>query len=115
MEMKNGKRFSTGNHPVEALVPCCIYETLGFDFEIATPNGKPVVFEMWAMPDKDAAVMSIYEELKSDFENPQPEKIRLKTLKQKQQKPWQYLYQVGTVRCWVSPKMLTWVRFALVS
>ena len=83
MEMKNGKRFSTGNHPVEALVPMLHLRNAGFDFEIATPNGKPVVFEMWAMPDKDAAVMSIYEELKSDFENPQPLKNILENLETK--------------------------------
>ena len=32
----------------------------GFDFEIATPTGKPAVFEMWAMPNKDEAVMGLY-------------------------------------------------------
>jgi len=35
MEMKNGKLFSTGNHPIEALVPMLHLKNAGFDFEIA--------------------------------------------------------------------------------
>ncbi|NNF58526.1 MAG: protein deglycase HchA [Rhodothermaceae bacterium] len=72
MTMKNGRDFSTGNHPVEALVPMLHLRNAGFEFEITTPSGKPVVFEMWAMPAEDAAVMGLYEDLKSRFENPRP-------------------------------------------
>ena len=72
MEMKNGKLFSTGNHPVEALVPMLHLRNAGFEFEVATPTGKPVAFEMWAMPKKDAAVLSIFDELKADFDSPRP-------------------------------------------
>ncbi|MCO4820213.1 MAG: protein deglycase HchA [Bacteroidetes bacterium] len=68
--MKNGKQFSTGNHPVEALVPMLHLKNAGFEFDIATPTGKPVVFEMWAFPDKDAHVQAIYNDLKSSFEKP---------------------------------------------
>ncbi len=70
MTMKNGKKFSTGNHPVESLVPMLHLKNAGFDFEIATISGKPVVFEMWAFPEKDEHVQSIYKEYKSDFEQP---------------------------------------------
>jgi len=70
MEMQNGKLFSTGNHPVEALLPMLHLKNAGFDFEIATPTGKPVVFEMWAMPDKDENVKGLYNEYKVSFENP---------------------------------------------
>ena len=70
MEMQNGKLFSTGNHPIEALVPMLHLRNAGFEFEIATPTGKPVVFEMWAFPEKDAHVKAIYNDLKSSFENP---------------------------------------------
>ncbi len=70
MEMQNGKQFSTGNHPVEALVPMLHLKNAGFDFEIATPTGKPVVFEMWAFPEKDEHVKAIYNEYKSSFEQP---------------------------------------------
>jgi molecular chaperone Hsp31 and glyoxalase 3 len=68
LKMKNGKLFSTGNHPVEALLPMLHLQNAGFEFEIATPTGKPVVFEMWAFPEKDDHVKAIYNELKPRFE-----------------------------------------------
>ena len=68
--MQNGKLFSTGNHPVEVLLPMLHLKNAGFDFEIATPTGKPVVFEMWAFPEKDEHVKVIYNDLKSHFEKP---------------------------------------------
>ena len=70
MEMQNGKLFSTGNHPVETLVPMLHLKNAGFDFEIATPTGKPVVLEMWAFPEKDEHVKSLYNSYKSSFEQP---------------------------------------------
>ena len=70
MEMQNGKLFSTGNHPIESLVPLLHLKNAGFDFEIATQTGKPVVFEMWAFPNKDENVKAIYNEYKTNFENP---------------------------------------------
>ncbi len=70
MKMQNGKLFSTGNHPVEALVPMMHLKNAGYDFEIATPTGKPVVFEMWAFPEKDEQVKAIFNELKASFEKP---------------------------------------------
>ena len=70
LKMKNGKYFSTGNHPVEALLPMLHLKNAGFEFEIATPTGKPVVFEMWAFPKKDEHVKSIYNDLKKNFESP---------------------------------------------
>ena len=70
MEMQNGKLFSTGNHPVETLVPMLHLKNAGFDFEIATPTGKHVVLEMWAFPAKDEQVKSLYNEYKSSFEQP---------------------------------------------
>ena len=70
MEMKNGKLFSTGNHPIESLLPMLHLKNAGFEFEIATQTGKPVVFEQWAFPEKDEQVKAIYEEYKSRFEQP---------------------------------------------
>ena len=70
LEMKNGKMFSTGNHPIEALVPMLHLRNAGFDFEIVTPTGKPVVFEMWAFPNEDENVKAIYNEYKTKFEQP---------------------------------------------
>ncbi len=70
MKMKNGKLFSTGNHPVEALLPMLHLRNAGFEFIIATPTGKPVVFEMWAFPNGDKHVQDIYNEHKSSFGRP---------------------------------------------
>lgn len=70
MKMQNGNLFSTGNHPVEALLPMMHLKNAGFSFEITTPTGKPVVFEMWAFPEKDENVKKFYEEYKSEFEQP---------------------------------------------
>jgi len=70
MKMNNGALFSTGNHPVETLLPMLHLKNAGFDFDIATPTGKPVVFEMWAFPKKDEQVKAIYNELKPSFEKP---------------------------------------------
>ena len=70
LKMKNGKFFSTGNHPVEALLPMLHLKNAGFEFEIATPTGKPVAFEMWAFPEKDEYVQAIFKEHKSHFDKP---------------------------------------------
>lgn len=70
MKMQNGKLFSTGNHPVEALLPMLHLKKAGFDFEIATPTGKPAALEMWAFPEKDEHVNAIYKEYKSRLEHP---------------------------------------------
>lgn len=70
LKMKNGKYFSTGNHPVETLLPMLHLRNAGFEFEIATPTGKPAIFEMWAFPEKDEHVKAIYNEHKSSFAKP---------------------------------------------
>ena len=70
MQMKNGKKFSTGNHPVELILPMLHLRDAGFEFNIVTPTGKPVVFEMWAMPNKDQNVINLYNEYEKQFEKP---------------------------------------------
>ncbi len=70
MTMKNGKKFSTGNHPVEMLLPMLHLKNAGFDIDIYTPTGQSVKIEMWAMPQKDENVKKIYSEYKSQFEKP---------------------------------------------
>ncbi len=70
MTMKNGKRFDTGNHPVELFVPMLHLHQAGFAFEFVTPTGKSVKIEQWAFPDKDEAVQAIYNEYKADLEAP---------------------------------------------
>jgi len=70
LKMKNGKLFSTGNHPVESLVPMLHLRNAGFEFEIATPTGKPAIFEMWAFPEKDEQVTGIYQDYEAKFKKP---------------------------------------------
>ncbi len=70
MIMANGKKFSTGNHPVEMLLPMLHLKNAGFDIDIYTPTGQSVKIEMWAMPQKDENVKQIYSEYESQFEKP---------------------------------------------
>lgn len=70
MTMANGKKFSTGNHPVEMLLPMLHLKNAGFDVDIYTPTGNSVKIEMWAMPQKDENVRKIYSEYQSQFEKP---------------------------------------------
>lgn len=68
--MTNGTYFSSGNHPVETLVPMLHLQNAGFDFDVFTPTGKSVRFEMWAMPKNDTNVRNIYKEYRTQFDAP---------------------------------------------
>ena len=70
MTMANGKKFSTGNHPVEMMLPMLHLKNAGFDMDVFTPTGKSVKIEMWAMPNEDEHVKAIYSDYKNQFENP---------------------------------------------
>ncbi|WP_080780748.1 glyoxalase III HchA [Chryseobacterium phocaeense] len=70
MTMSNGKKFSTGNHPVEMLLPMLHLKNAGFEIDIFTPTGKSVKIEMWAFPNKDNNVKAIYSQYLKDFEKP---------------------------------------------
>jgi molecular chaperone Hsp31 and glyoxalase 3 len=70
MTMANGEKFSTGNHPVEIMLPMLHLKAAGFDVDVVTPTGKPVAIEMWAMPGEDENIKAIYSEYKSKFEHP---------------------------------------------
>lgn len=67
---ENGKMFSTGNHPVETLLPLHHLMQAGFEVDIATIAGYPAKFEFWAMPGEDHAVLETYESLKPKFKQP---------------------------------------------
>ena len=57
----NGSFFSTGNHPVETLLPMYHLDKAGFAFDVATVSGNPVKFEFWAMPSEDEAVKGFFD------------------------------------------------------
>lgn len=68
--LENGKMFSTGNHPVEMLLPLHHMMEAGFDVDVATLEGYPAKLELWAMPREDEAVMGTYEALKPKLKQP---------------------------------------------
>ena len=70
VQVQNGKLFSTGNHPVETLLPMMHMAAAGFDIEVATLSGNSVKLEMWAMPEEDEAVMAFYQDYLPKLEDP---------------------------------------------
>lgn len=56
LPMGNGRLFSTGNHPVETLLPLVHLEAAGFGIDVATVSGNPVKLEWWATPAEDTTV-----------------------------------------------------------
>lgn len=66
----NGTLFSTGNHPVETLVPMYHLHQAGFDFDIATLSGRMAKFEYWAMPHEDKKVMPFFKKYQPQFQAP---------------------------------------------
>ena len=65
-----GKLFSTGNHPIETLLPMYHMHKAGFEFDVATVSGNPVKFEFWAMPVDDEAITGLHAEYLEKFRNP---------------------------------------------
>lgn len=68
--MGNGTMFSTGNHPVETLVPMIHMDRAGFDIDIATLSGNPVKMELWALPREDDDVRAIYDKYRDAMKQP---------------------------------------------
>lgn len=66
----NGTMFSTGNHPVETLLPMYHLDKAGFSFDIATLSGNPVKFEFWAMPTEDKEVTGLFSKYRDSFKKP---------------------------------------------
>lgn len=66
----NGTFFSTGNHPVETLLPMYHLDKAGFKFDIATVSGNPVKFEFWAMPSEDDEVKGFFAKYQEQFKQP---------------------------------------------
>ncbi|GAA4922305.1 molecular chaperone Hsp31 and glyoxalase 3 [Actinomycetospora succinea] len=70
LPMQNGRLFSTGNHPVETLLPMMHLHRTGFGIDVATVSGNPVKFEHWAMPADDDAVHKAYDTFAPRFRDP---------------------------------------------
>lgn len=71
LEMTNGALFSTGNHPVETLLPMMHLAKAGFQLDVATLSGQRAKFEQWAMPLADKAVMEYYASVRTKLNAPQ--------------------------------------------
>ncbi len=70
MVMANGKKFSTGNHPVEMGLPMLHLLAAGFEIDIVTPTGAPAVIEDWAMPSEDEDLQKLFRDYADAFKNP---------------------------------------------
>ena len=70
LPMQNGTLFSTGNHPIETLLPMYHLDKAGFAFDVATLSGNPVKFEYWAFPAEDAEVKAIHDKYLAQFQQP---------------------------------------------
>lgn len=68
--MGNGAFFSTGNHPVEMLLPMHHLDQAGFPIDVVTLSGNPVKLEQWAMPKEDVAVRSVYQKYLPQLKQP---------------------------------------------
>ncbi|MFD9003297.1 glyoxalase III HchA [Streptomyces sp. NPDC059582] len=68
--VENGTMFSTGNHPVEMLLPLHHLMEAGFDVDVATVGGYPAKLEMWAMPEEDEAVQATFASIRPKLKNP---------------------------------------------
>ena len=66
----NGTMFSTGNHPVETLLPMYHMDKAGFQFDIATVSGNPVKFELWAMPREDKEITGLFDKYRDQIKQP---------------------------------------------
>lgn len=70
MRMKNGKFFSTGNHPVETLLPIHHMSEAGYGIDVATISGGPGKFEWWAYPKDDEAIAAAWGRTEEAFKSP---------------------------------------------
>ncbi|MCB0692534.1 MAG: DJ-1/PfpI family protein [Saprospiraceae bacterium] len=67
---ENGKRFKTGDHPVEMFLVLMHLEKAGFHPVFATLTGEKVQFEDWAFPSKDDAVIAFKAKHQKQLDNP---------------------------------------------
>lgn len=75
LKMANGTMFSCGMNPTETFVPAYHLDKAGYEIEFATPGGKPVAVEQYALKAADLGgyrkeVDSIMEKCKSQLESP---------------------------------------------
>lgn len=70
LPVEGNKFFSTGNHPVETLLPLMHLQAAGYTIDVATLSGNMAKFELWAMPAKDKPVHEAWDKLVGQFDQP---------------------------------------------
>jgi molecular chaperone Hsp31 and glyoxalase 3 len=70
MRMANDTFFSTGNHPVETLLPIHHIAQAGYGVDVATVSGGPGKLEWWAFPQDDDAVAAAWRGTRDAFRAP---------------------------------------------
>lgn len=61
LPLQDGRFFSTGNHPVEMLLPMMHLAGAGYELEVATLSGHMAKLELWAFPPEDEALAAAYQ------------------------------------------------------
>jgi len=72
-QLENGKYFNTGHQASETFVTAYHLDKCGFEFDIATPEGKPVAIEEWTFPfatGYEDKIRSIHTKLKDQLSAP---------------------------------------------
>lgn len=70
LPLADGNFFSTGNHPLEMLLPMMHLAAAGYEFDVATLSGNMAKLELWAFPPSDPAVKAAYEEFLPKLDRP---------------------------------------------
>eukprot|EP00957_Ditylum_brightwellii_P087587 6667603-Ditylum_brightwellii.AAC.1 len=70
LKMANKKKFLTGNHPIEVLVPMLHFCDASFTFDIATQNSGTAKLEMWVFPTEDENVVKLHQDINAMMKNP---------------------------------------------
>lgn len=107
MTMANDKKFKTGNHPVEMMVPLLHFKKAGFTVDVFTPTGEAVKVEQWAMPEDDDDVKKIYAEYESKLNSPKSIADFVKNDMEIARITQQSLSPVGMGQCWACLKIIT--------
>lgn len=70
LPLADGTFFSTGNHPLEMLIPMMHLAAAGYEFDIATLSGNMAKLELWAFPPADEAVKDAYQKFLPQLDQP---------------------------------------------
>ncbi len=70
LKCANDKVFKTGNHPTEVFTVVRHLEAAGFNVDFATPTGKAIPIEEFAIPHQDALTIDEINKYRGKLDNP---------------------------------------------